>query len=214
MSRPSRDLAPVDYAGQDEDAVQPVKKQKTDDSFSDLGFGSASSMKKQADTIAAFFDGSREGASATTTTATKVAPIFAPSPVVSSGKQSAGVKKPGKAKATGGYEMQRRALGDAVKAAISVEKWCIAARCQCNTRTTLDVFRNLIVPNAADVTPREFDASTPVVVAAVRGSSSAGEIFGKTKITGGTRMGSWSANKMELVFFPPTGELRCWWTML
>ena len=34
MSRPSRDLAPVDYAGQDEDAVQPVKKQKTDDSFS------------------------------------------------------------------------------------------------------------------------------------------------------------------------------------
>ena len=28
MSRPSRDLAPVDYAGQDEDAVQPVKKQK------------------------------------------------------------------------------------------------------------------------------------------------------------------------------------------
>jgi hypothetical protein len=76
------------------------------------------------------------------------------------------------------------------------------------------VFRNLIVPNAADVTPREFDASTPVVVAAVRGSSSAGEIFGKTKITGGTRMGSWSANKMELVFFPPTGELRCWWTML
>ena len=44
-------------------------------------------------------------------------------------------------------------------------------------------------------------------------SAAAGEIFGKTKITGGTRMGSWSANKMELVFFPPTGELRIWWTM-
>ena len=194
----------------------PVKKQKTssDDVFADLGFGSETKeMKKQADTMAAIFSGSR-GASTTATT-NKLAPIFAPSPAVTSKAQPKAVgKQPKPPKVTGGYEMQRRALGDAVKAAISVEKWCIAARCQCTTRTTLDVFRNLIVPNAADVTPPDFDASTPVVVAAVRGSSSAGEIFGKTKITGGTRMGSWSANKMELIFFPPTGELRCWWTML
>ena len=46
----------------------------------------------------------------------------------------------------------------------------------------LDV-HNLIAPNAAEVTPVTFDASTPVVVAAIRGSASAGEIFGKTKIT-------------------------------
>ena len=130
MSRPSRDLAPVDYAGQDEDAVQPVKKQKTDDSFSDLGFGSASSMKKQADTIAAFFDGSREGASVTTTTATKVAPIFAPSPVASSGKQSAGVKKPGKAKATGGYEMhiQKEQPDEEVRLLEEAERPCEGMR--------------------------------------------------------------------------------------
>ena len=51
----------------------------------------------------------------------------------------------------------------------------------------------------AEVTPATFDASTPVVVPAIQGSASAGEIRGKTKITGGTRMGSWSADKMELV---------------
>ena len=26
-----------------------------------------------------------------------------------------------------------------------------------------------------------------------------------------TRKCSWSADKMELVYFPPTEELRCWW---
>ena len=224
MARPSRNLAPVDYGGQDEDEVQqPARKQQKtsgDDIFSALGFVSSDKMKTQADGMAAIFAGSRGGTSESTTattTTSKLAPIFAPSPAVSKqpkvvGKQPKAVGK--QPKATGGYEMQRRALGDAVKGAISVEKWCIAARCQCTTRTTMDVFRNLIVPNAADVTPPTFDSSTPVVVAAVRGSSSAGEIFGKTKITGGTRMGSWSANKMELIFFPPTGELRCWWTML
>lgn len=130
-------------------------------------------------------------------------------PKVSASKAS--VPKP--KSTTSGLEMHRRALGDAVKAKIQVEKWCIGASCHCSTRIALDVFRNLVVPNAADVTPAQFGMDTPVVVASIRGTSSAGEIFGKTKITGGTRMGSWSADKMELVFFPPTGELRVWWTM-
>ena len=43
--------------------------------------------------------------------------------------------------------MHRRALGDAVKAKIQVEKWCIGASCHCTTRVALDVFRNLIVPH-------------------------------------------------------------------
>ena len=108
-------------------------------------------------------------------------------------------------------EQHRRTLGDAVKAHISVEKWCIAARTHCSTHCELEVFQSLVVPNADSVTPEEFSEETPVVVAAL--SRGAADVFGSTKLTGGTRMGSWSADKMELVFFPPTGELRCWWTM-
>ena len=65
---------------------------------------------------------------------------------------------------------------------------------------------------AEAVVPATADAHTPVVVASVlhRGAV---EIFGSTKLVGGTRLGSWTANKMELVYFPPTGELRIWWTM-
>ena len=227
-SRPSRNVAPVDYGGQDEvggEIREPVeKKRKADDDgdnsiFADMGFPrSMKSIKQQGEAMAAMFAGSRGGEPETSNAATKTAPIFAPSPMATGAaakKPAPKLKAASKLKSTsGGYEMQRRALGDAVKANISVEKWCIGARCQCTTSTTLDVFRNLIAPNAAEVTPATFDASTPVVVAAIRGSASAGEIFGKTKITGGTRMGSWSANKMELVYFPPTGQLRCWWTML
>jgi hypothetical protein len=226
-SRPIRNVAPVDYGGQDEDGGEVTepgkKKRKADDDgdnsiFADMGFPcSSKSIKQQGEAMAAIFAGSRGGEPETSSAGTKITPIFAPSPITGGAVAKKPAPKPkagSKLKsAGGGYEMQRRALGDAVKANISVEKWCIGARCHCTTSATLDVFRNLIAPNAAEVTPATFDASTPVVVAAIRSSASAGEIFGKTKITGGTRMGSWSANKMELVFFPPTGQLRCWWTM-
>lgn len=110
-------------------------------------------------------------------------------------------------------EQHRRALGDECKANIHVEKWCIAARCHCVTTCHPDVWRALVVPNADSVTPAgEFsEVSTPVIVASV--SRNASLIFGATKLTGGTRMGSWHADKMELVYLPPTRELRIWWTM-
>ena len=105
MSRPSRSLATVDYRGQDEDVEMPVKKQKTssDDVFADLGFGSETKeMKKQADTMAAIFSGSR-GASTTATT-NKLAPIFAPSPAVTSKAQPKAVGKQPKPNATSHWE--------------------------------------------------------------------------------------------------------------
>jgi len=110
-------------------------------------------------------------------------------------------------------EEHRRALGDVCKYNINVEKWCIAARCHCVTTCHPDVWRALVVPNADSVTPAgEFsELSTPVIVASV--SRHANLIFGATKLTGGTRMGSWHADKMELVYLPPTRELRIWWTM-
>ena len=68
-----------------------------------------------------------------------------------------------------------------------------------------------VMPNSISVTPADFDSDTPVVVAlATRGAST---IFGSTKLTGGTRMGSWTANKMQLIYTPATQQMSCWWTM-
>lgn len=41
-------------------------------------------------------------------------------------------------------EQHRRALGDAVKRHISVEKWCIAARTHCTTKCKTEVFQKLV----------------------------------------------------------------------
>jgi hypothetical protein len=101
-----------------------------------------------------------------------------------------------------------------VKAVIDVGQWCVAARTSCTIEgCNIDVFRALVVPNAKDVTPMHslFDNETPVVVASV--TQGAATIFGSTKLTGGARLGSWSADKMELVYFQPTQQMRCWWIM-
>lgn len=110
-------------------------------------------------------------------------------------------------------EQHRRALGDLVKKKITVEKWTVAAHTCMEATTSAEVFSALVVPNAASVVPADFSASTPVVVASVLTSKAIGEIFGHTKIKGGTRLGSWTANKADIVFYPPTGQLRVWWTM-
>lgn len=107
-------------------------------------------------------------------------------------------------------EQHRRALGDQVKRAIKVEKWAVEARTAIESKISLAVFRELVVPHADSVVPPKFDATTPVVVASTK---QMGEIFGKSKIKGGTRLGSWSADKGDLIFFPSSGELRVWWTM-
>ena len=129
---------------------------------------------------------------------------------------AAPAKKKGKPAKIGGMtvEQHRRALGDAVKSKISVEKWAVEAKTHCAIKDVdAAVFEALVVPNAAKVTPADFDAASPVVVAAIHGSAAMGEIFGKSKITGGTRCGSWSADRGEIVYFPATREMRVWWTM-
>lgn len=127
-------------------------------------------------------------------------------------KAKSGSKKAGKIDGKT-VEQHRRALGDLVKRNISVEKWCIGARTSIETNTSLAVFEALVVPNATSVTPSNFGPSTPVVVVAVQSREDLGEIFGHSKIKGGTRMGSWTADKADIIFFPPTGEMRVWWTM-
>ena len=93
------------------------------------------------------------------------------------------------------------------------QDWGIAARCHTVLPCSAAVFRALVVPSAAKVTPARFDSKTEVVLAEVDSTQQIAEIFGSTKIKGGTRYGSWSARKMDLVFKPQEGELRAWWVM-
>ena len=109
-------------------------------------------------------------------------------------------------------EQHRRAMGDAVASRISVQKWCVAAHTHCVIDGVHpDVFRGLVMPNSIRVVPADFSTETPVVVAlATKGAST---IFGSTKLTGGTRMGSWTANKMQMIYTPSRRQMSCWWTM-
>lgn len=110
-------------------------------------------------------------------------------------------------------EQHRRALGDQVKKAIQVEKWCVEAKTTIETTISSKVFERLVIPNAKSVVPDKFDKTTPVVVCCVEGTQALGEIFGRSKIKGGTRLGSWSADRGDVIFFPATGKMRVWWTM-
>jgi hypothetical protein len=110
-------------------------------------------------------------------------------------------------------EMHRRRLGDAVKAHINVTKWCVEAKTTATADCDLQVFRALIVPNASLITPSSFDQETPVVVAQINGSGKIAKIFGKTKIAGGTCLGSWVTNEMDIIFYPSQNEITCWWKM-
>ena len=91
----------------------------------------------------------------------------------------------------------------------------IAAICHTTMTCSVALFRTLVVPNASKVTPAQFDNSTPVVVAQLDSTEQIGKIFGVSKIRNGTRLGSWSASRMDLVFLPKesSGQLRAWWTM-
>ena len=75
---------------------------------------------------------------------------------------AAPAKKKGKPAKIGGMtvEQHRRALGDAVKSKISVEKWAVEAKTHCAiTDVDAAVFEALVVPNAAKVTPADFDVT-------------------------------------------------------
>ena len=78
-------------------------------------------------------------------------------------------------------------------------------------------FVDLILPEATNIFPPTFNKEEienyPVVVVNVKGSDKIGNIFGKTKITGGTRLGSWDADNMDIIYCPDTQNMRCWWTM-
>ncbi|KAL5265813.1 hypothetical protein ACHWQZ_G006494 [Mnemiopsis leidyi] len=124
-------------------------------------------------------------------------------------------KKVGKNKIDGNtVEQWRRQLGNSCKANISFENWTIAASTHFSTDFSLGAFRALIVPNASEVHPEDFNESTPVVVARTESTSQAAAIFGSSKITGGSRYKTFKAYHVEFIFVASTKQLSVWWTMI
>jgi len=104
-------------------------------------------------------------------------------------------------------------MGDTIKKQIQVEKWCIVARTQASIKgVEHEFFEQLILANTVQCVPKE-GPTAEVVVAHLQGSESIGNAFGASKIKGGTRMGSWAANKADCTYFPCSKEMRVWWTM-
>lgn len=122
-------------------------------------------------------------------------------------------KKPARSSTGMTIEQHRRKMGDAVKSRLSMEKYCMKADCHATVDVPMDVFRNLVVPNAKSVVPEVFTGDTPVVVASIVGSLAAGEVFGKSKIKGGNRMEQREIEKVEFVYFPLRKKARIWWIM-
>ena len=110
-------------------------------------------------------------------------------------------------------EQHRRKMGDAVKSRLSMEKYCMRADCHATVDMPMEVFKQLVVPHASKLTPDTFTATTPVVVALIKGREAAGEVFGKSKIRGGNKYEQRDMEKCDVVYFPASGKARIWWIM-
>ena len=102
-----------------------------------------------------------------------------------------------------------------MKGRISFEKWTIAAECSATVDCSWETFLANIAPHAASVVPAPAAGAPPpeVAVARLEGAAACGEAFGHSKIKGGSRMGSWSANRAECVWRRDAGTVSLWWTM-
>ena len=96
-------------------------------------------------------------------------------------------------------EQWRRQLGNSCKANISFENWTIAASTHFSTDFSLGAFRALIVPNASEVHPEDFNESTPVIVARTESTSQAAAIFGSSKITGGNIFNTFNTTIIQII---------------
>ena len=106
----------------------------------------------------------------------------------------------------------KRRYGDLLKPNMRIEKWAVPASTLVETTMEMEVFHELIVANASTITPPEFDASTPVVVAELV-YGGAVEAFGKSKISASNRCSSSSLSSMDCIYFPATKSLRIRWNM-
>jgi len=110
-------------------------------------------------------------------------------------------------------EQWRRQLGNKAKATISFQKWTIKAQTHFTNPFTSEAFRALIVPHADEVHPVNFNEKTPVIMASTNTYGKAGDIMGSSKLTGGSRYGTFHADKVDYIYVASKKELRVWFTM-
>jgi len=110
-------------------------------------------------------------------------------------------------------EQWRRQLGNKAKATISFQKWTIKAQTHFTNPFTSEAFRALIVPHADEVHPANFNEKTPVIMASTNTYGKAGDIMGSSKLTGGSRYGTFHADKVDYIYVASKKELRVWFTM-
>eukprot|EP01084_Bolivina_argentea_P109756 196131_1 len=104
----------------------------------------------------------------------------------------------------------KKDIGDALKSLVSLEKWTIPAKCL-QVRMDCVAFNHLFGEHG-DITPPQYDEDTPCVVCRLDGDN-AGNVFGKTKCRGGSRMGTFEIEKMDVVFLPSQRSARIWFAV-
>ena len=109
-------------------------------------------------------------------------------------------------------EQHRRKMGDSVKASISCDKYTIAARTHTTIECSFELFEALVIPNCLGTTPSKYSAKSEVIVCRAQTQGIA-EMFGATKVKGGNRYSTFTANNMDLIFYPSTNRIDVWWTM-
>ncbi|CEJ62727.1 hypothetical protein PMG11_11218 [Penicillium brasilianum] len=129
-------------------------------------------------------------------------------------KKACTAAKPKKAvKNAGTCSMNKKQIGDHVKASLALNKYAL-------NRTVLSLqmdtafFRTFFVDNdkfskQLPITPTEFDDSSPVVVVELSHQQAA-ELLGVSKVKGGNRFTTTHLAAMCVVFYPSLGMAKIW----
>ncbi|KAM4063390.1 hypothetical protein HRG_012671 [Hirsutella rhossiliensis] len=113
-------------------------------------------------------------------------------------------------KNVGTCSMDKKQIGDRVKAALALNKYSLNRTLQMDTA----FFRTLFVDNdklskPLPITPTEFDDTTPVVAVDLI-HHQAGELLGVSKVKGGNRLATTHLAAMCVVFYPSRGTAKIW----
>ncbi|KAJ7104370.1 hypothetical protein B0H15DRAFT_22552 [Mycena belliarum] len=114
------------------------------------------------------------------------------------------------ATAAGLCSLNKKEFGDRIKDALRLEKYDVQ-RMRFNVTMDSTFFRSFFGGHAS-ITPLDFSADTPVVVAELN-NTQAGEVFGVSKIKNGNRMTTVHLASMIVVFYPPKGKASVWLTV-
>ncbi|KAJ6039124.1 hypothetical protein N7499_003066 [Penicillium canescens] len=116
-------------------------------------------------------------------------------------------------KDVGTCSMDKKQIGDCVKAALALNKYALN-RTVINLQIDTAFFRTFFVDNdklskPVSITPTEFDDTSPVVVVEFSHHQAA-ELLGVSKVKGGNRLSTTHLAAMCVVFYPGRGTAKIW----